>query len=91
MFDAPPDAHFAGDDYVDTRDRGRLGKQLQRVYDVMKDGQWHPIHDVAERTGGPVQSIARQIRWLRSERFGGHTINRRHVGGGLYEYRLAPK
>ena len=82
------DRRFAGDDYADDRDRPRLGKQLRRVFDTMKDGEWHTIDKVAEETGGPVQSIARQIRWLRSKRFGGHTIDRRHVGNGLYEYRL---
>lgn len=82
------DAPFNGDDYSDARDRPRLSAQIQRVYDAMADGEWHSIHGVASTTGDPETSVARQIRYLRAERFGGHTVERRYEGGGLYLYRL---
>lgn len=89
IFAPPPDERFDGDDYVDGRDRNRLGKQLREVYNVMADHLPHTIAEVTERTGYPQQSIARQIRYLRAERFGGHIIERAHLGGGLYSYRMA--
>lgn len=83
-----PDSRFDGDDYDDARDRPRLGRQLQAVYDIMKDGEPHTIEEVATRTGFPQQSVARQIRYLRAPRFGGHTVEREYVGDGLYTYRM---
>lgn len=84
LFDAP----FDGSDYVDSRDRPRLTKQLQAVHDVMADGEWHTIEYVTNATGYPQQSVARQIRYLRAEKFGGHTVEKRYVSSGLYEFRV---
>jgi hypothetical protein len=85
-----PAERFDGADYDDERDRARLGQQLQAVYDVMADGRWHTINEVARASGydETQQSVARQIRYLRAKRFGGHTIERRYEGDGLYSYRL---
>jgi hypothetical protein len=54
----------------------------------MKDGQWRTLEQIADMTGDPTPSVSAQLRHLRKPRFGSHTVDRRHVGGGLYEYRL---
>ena len=35
-----------------------------------------------------LDALAAQLRHLRKERFGAHTIDRKHMGKGLYRYRL---
>ena len=68
-------------------DHTRLGKQIQRVFDVLSDGQWHTVPEVARRTGDPENSVAAQCRNLRKPKHGGHTIERRRTGN-YYEFRL---
>lgn len=79
---------FNGADYDAERDDVRLTGQLLRIWYVIKDCQWRTLDAIAEATGDPAPSISAQLRHLRKERFGGHQIDRRHVGNGLYEYRL---
>ena len=81
-------ARFDGDDYEHNRDAPRLRGQILRIFDLMKDGQWRTFDAIAVATGDPQASISAQLRNLRKQRFGGHTVHRRHVGEGLYEYRL---
>jgi hypothetical protein len=79
---------FNGADYVPERDNKRLGKQLDRVVWAMQDEQWHTLSAVARMTGDPEASVSAQLRHLRKPRFGGHTVERRYMSNGLYEYKL---
>jgi len=54
----------------------------------MKDGTWRTLAEISETTGDPPASVSAQLRHLRKPRFGGYTVDRRHMGGGLYQYRL---
>jgi hypothetical protein len=81
-------AHFNGPDYVPERDHARLTGQLNRVFNAMKDSKWRTLNEIADITGDPVASISAQLRHLRKARFGGHTVEREHVGNGLYRYRV---
>ncbi len=85
LFDAP----FDGADYVDSRDRPRLRGQIRDVYEFIADGRWRTLNDIVAATGHPHASVSAQLRHLRKAKFGAHAIERRHVGHGLYEYRLA--
>ena len=79
---------FDGDDYQPDRDDERLGSQYERIFNCMKDGAWRSLPEIEGRTGDPPASISAQLRHMRKERFGGHTVNRRYVDSGLYEYQL---
>jgi hypothetical protein len=79
---------FNGADYTPERDNQRLGKQLDRVVWAMQDEMWHTLGAVARMTGDPEASISAQLRHLRKPRFGGHTVERRYMSNGLYEYKL---
>jgi hypothetical protein len=81
---------FAGPAYDPDRDNKRLSNQIERVWSVMIDGKWHRTQEVADRTNDPAPSVLAQFGHLRKRRFGGHTVERRHVSHGLYEYRLIP-
>lgn len=87
-FDALP--RFNGPAYDHQRDVVRLCAQMQRVFDLMQDGEWRSLGQIAATTGDPEASVSAQLRHLRKPRFGKHTVERRHVGGGLHQYRLLP-
>lgn len=79
---------FNGADYRETRDGSRLRGQLARVYTLMIDGEWRTLQQIADSTGDPHSSVSAQLRHLRKPRFGGHTVERRYIENGLYEYRV---
>lgn len=82
---------FNGADYDHGRDSARLTLQHERVLAVMQDHKPHTLSEIAEITGDPEASISSQLRHLRKARFGGHTITKKHLGHGLYEYLLVPQ
>ena len=88
-----PEPHFNGPDYVPALDFKRLTGQIRRVFLCMAHGQWKTLKEIADSTGDPEASVSAQLRHLRKERFGGHTILKRRRGDpkqGLFEYRLIP-
>lgn len=80
-------ATFEGPDLTSV-DHERLGAQLSRIYNLMKDGRWRSLAQISKLTGDPEASVSAQCRHLRKPRFGGHIVERQHLGGGVYEYRL---
>lgn len=79
---------FDGSDIVQSRDAARLTGQLYDIFQCMKDGQWRTLKTLEFATDHPQASISAQLRNLRKARFGGYVIEKRHLGGGLFEYRL---
>lgn len=85
---------FNGATYEPEKDNVRLGKQLSRVYQAMKDGQWRTLEEIKAITGDGEASISAQLRHMRKPRFGGNEVNKRPRGdrsSGLYEYQLKIK
>lgn len=85
MFDNP---RFNGSDYVRERDDVRLKGQLLRVWNCMCDGKWRTLSEIARFTGDPESSVSAQLRHLRKERFGAHTVEKEYREFGLFVYRL---
>lgn len=88
------DARFNGSDYIKEFDQQRLTGQLKRIYGLMIDGRWRTLREIEIITGDPASSISAQLRHLRKERFGSHTVNKRSRGDrkiGLFEYQLIKK
>lgn len=79
---------FDGKTYNRPRDCGRLNKQLVAVREIMEDGLWHTLGEIADRTANPESSVSARLRDLRKPRFGLRTIERRYVSQGLWEYRM---
>lgn len=79
---------FDGSDYDHLRDAKRLHGQLGRICGIVKDGRWHTLADLAQKTGDPEASISAQLRHLRKPRFGYYTIEKRRCPNSRYEYRL---
>ena len=87
-FTAP---RFNGSDYDPEKDDVRLRGQIERVFNLMKDGIWRTLSEIEMETHDPPASISAQLRHLRKRRFGAHTINKRPRGDrehGLFEYQL---
>ena len=80
---------FDGKTFDRARDGGRLQAQFKRVRDLMLDGQWRTLEQLSEATGDPQASVSARLRDLRKPKFGAHTVLRRYVRKGLWEYRLA--
>jgi hypothetical protein len=80
--------YFDGADYNHERDQKRLMKQSDRVFEFMKSGAWRTLRQISDATGAPEASASAALRDFRKERFGSHTVNRRYVENGLYEYSL---
>jgi len=91
---------FSGSDYDPAIDFVRLKGQMLRVYACLQPrNEWWTLREIEEETGDPQASISAQLRNLRKEKFGGHTIERRRrascvdttgstIVGGQWEYRL---
>ena len=85
---------FNGSDYSPKHDNVRLTKQIKRVYDLMKDGEWRTLGEIESITGDPQASISAQLRNCKKERFGGHELNKKRrgdPGNGCWEYQLIVK
>jgi hypothetical protein len=82
---------FDGSTYERDRDQGRLFAQLHRIKGLMSDGQWWTLPYLEECSLFPQASISARIRDLRKSKWGGHTVERRHVSKGLWEYKLVAK
>ena len=89
----PEDFRADGITYEPAKDKVRLGKQAQRVWNVMRDGKWRPLDLIAKDADAPEASVSARLRDFRKDRFGGHTVERRRVEphlwhSGYWEYRL---
>jgi hypothetical protein len=63
--------------------------QLDRVLGVLQDYSWHPLGEIAFRTGDTTASVSARIRDLRKLRFGNHIIDRRRLPDRQgYAYRM---
>lgn len=73
-------------------DLPRLNTAGRKVWDIMIDGKWHNLNDVATATGQPHSSVTAFLRGLRCPENGGHTVDiaREKEGKGTWLYRLMP-
>lgn len=81
---------FAGADYIARRDDVRLGAQLAAIVALMRDGRWRTLEEISRATGAPPASASAQLRHATKPHHGGWRKERRHLGRGLFAYRLLP-
>ncbi|HEY9684736.1 MAG TPA: vWA domain-containing protein [Oculatellaceae cyanobacterium] len=79
---------FDGSTFDQQLDGVRLTKQLEKVYDLMKNGTWWSLAQLAARTGAGTASMGARVRDFRKAKFGGFKVNRKHIGKGLHMYQL---
>lgn len=79
---------FDGSNYEHERDNERLTKQYLTIFNFMKDGKFRTLKEIESYVNYPQASISAQLRHMRKERFGAHTVNKNYLGNGLYQYQL---
>lgn len=90
LFNQPEVPHFDGHTYDPGKDHKRLTTQLGKVRAAMLDGAWHTLDELVARCGGTTASVSARLRDLRKKKHGGHTVERRRVKEGLWQYRVGP-
>lgn len=86
---APPaSVAFDGCTYSAADDHGRLKGQLWRVFQLMSDGRWYTLAEIATHADGTEASVSARLRDLRKEQYGAREIQRERVDGGLWKYRM---
>ena len=68
--------------------------QFEAVKSEMLGGSWvtlYQLQEALDKNGvqASTPAISARVRDLRKQKFGGYNVERRHVGGGLWEYRIA--
>lgn len=79
---------FDGDTYDEKRDKGRLQRQLATIKGIMHDHKPHTLVELAGIAGCLTTSASARVRDLRKAKHGGHTVTRKNIGGGTWEYTL---
>lgn len=84
-----PEPRFDGATVADDPDATpRLSSQLLAVHTAMSGGAWWTLAELAVAVGGSEAGVSARVRDLRKPRNGAHVVERRHVGGGVWQYRL---
>lgn len=79
---------FGGATFNPKRDKARLTGQLQRVHDLMLDGVWRSLSEIAISVGGSEAGVSARLRDLRKA---GQVIEKKNEGQGLWLYRMVTK
>ena len=83
---------FDGKTFESNKDGDRLSTQINRVYSLMRDGQWRTLAAIAEIVGGSEAGVSARLRDFRKDRFKTMfkvlCVERNRVSGGLWEYRV---
>jgi hypothetical protein len=91
-----PVALFDGKTFEPEQDGPRLSSQLVATRELMLDGEWRNLAQIvlALRKQGihvTEASISARLRDLRKLKFGGYSVERRRLIGGLWEYRVSER
>lgn len=73
-----------GETIVPERDEARLGRQYVAVRDIMADGEWHTLGEIAFLANAPEASASARLRDMRRD---GWEVEREYVRDGLHKYR----
>lgn len=69
-------------------DTPRLAGQIAKVYMLMSDGRFRKLAEIATFANCLETFAGARLRDFRKAKFGGHEVISRHVGNGVYEYKL---
>jgi len=75
-------------DFFDAKHDAKLQDALSRQFYIMLKGNWHRLHELADELGILETTVSANMRIFRRKTHGRHTVNKRYVGNGLWEYQL---
>lgn len=84
-------SYFDGPTFNQQADGARLTRQMDVVKRCLTSGGWWTLRELHEASGGSEAGVSARLRDLKKERFGGYVIEKEHLGGGLWRYRLGGK
>lgn len=88
---AAPASVVGGETYDPALDGARLATQYARVVQVMADGQWHTLRDIAIAVHGSEAGVSARLRDMRKPARGRFNVERRRTAkAGVWEYRVSP-
>lgn len=61
--------------------------QLEQIRDLMIDGKWRTLQEIADRTDYPEPSVSAQLRHLRKPTYGAYKVTKKYESG-VRSYRL---
>ena len=67
------------------RDKPRLSRQMQAVWNCVKDGQWWSLERLSYCTSAPQASVSARLRDLRAL---GYKVERQYIACGVHVYRV---
>ena len=74
--------------YVESLDGQRIGRQCDVVLELMNDGKYRTLREIAQATGYPEASISARLRGFRKQ---GLLVNRRRIADpmrGIFAYQV---
>ena len=73
-------------------DAPRLGKQLEAVRALMRDGHWRTLETIAQLVNGSEAGVSARLRDMRKEAHGAWLVEKRRTAdnSGLWEYSAHP-
>lgn len=90
-----PKPDHDGATYRRDLDRPRLGRQAQDVWNLMADGEWRTLAQIAAATGHPEASVSARLRDFRKDGWGGHVVVAEReptlLDTGTWRYRVVPR
>ena len=63
-------------------------EKFDRVKKACRSGVPMTLAAISKETGDPEASISAQLRHLRKEKHGAHTVDKIHISHGLYLYQV---
>lgn len=81
--------NFHGQTYQPEHDETRLTSQLERVKELMNDGEWRTLQQIANAVQGSEAGISARLRDLRNKL--GLTVTKKRIGNpssGLWAYQV---
>jgi hypothetical protein len=85
-----PNTRFDSGIVLTEKEQNGLTDQLDNIFNVLSDGLWHTVAEVAGIFGYQHTSVDAQFRNLRKEKFGGWNVARKKIGG-VSHYRIEGK
>lgn len=70
------------------KDRKRLDGQALAVFNVMKDGQWRTLRQIADLVRCQETSVSARLRDFRKPQFGKMVVEGQRLTDGLWRYRV---
>ena len=67
---------FDGLTYDKEQDEVRLTTLFDKVLELMLDGHWRTLNEIAFQVGGQVQSVSARLRDARKRKFCGNQVER---------------